>query len=73
PHGWTPILISATVFGLAHVGHGVAPVALVLFGIVLGYLYQRTHRLVPCITAHMLFNGYSMLQLWLQLQASPAG
>ncbi|NOZ39382.1 MAG: CPBP family intramembrane metalloprotease [Planctomycetes bacterium] len=68
PHGWTPILISGFVFGLAHIGHGVAPVSLVLFGIVLGYLYQRTHRLVPSIAAHMLFNAYSMVLLWLQLQ-----
>lgn len=67
PHGWTPILISGVAFGLAHVGHGVAPVSLVLFGIVLGYLYQRTHRLLPSITAHLVFNAYSMLLLWLQL------
>lgn len=65
PHGWLPILISATFFGLAHLGHGVAPIPLVLLGIVLGYLYQRTHRIVPCIAAHMLFNSYSMLLLWL--------
>jgi len=71
PHGWTPVLISGVVFGLAHLGHGVAPVSLILFGIVLGYLYQRTHRLVPSITAHMLFNAYSMLLLWLHLQETP--
>lgn len=65
PHGWLPILISATLFGLAHWGHGVSPVPLVLFGMVLGYLYQRTHRLTPSITAHALFNAYSMVMLWL--------
>jgi len=68
PHGWAPILISALIFGLAHLGHGVAPIPLVLFGIVLGYLYQRTHRLAPSIAAHMTFNAYSMLLLWLQLE-----
>jgi len=67
-HGWPPILASAVLFGLAHLGHGVAPVSLVLFGIVLGYLYQRTHRLAPSITAHLLFNAYSMALLWLQLR-----
>lgn len=72
PHGWLPILISGTVFGLAHLGHGVAPIPLALFGIALGYLYQRTHRLAPCIAAHMFFNGYSLLVLWLQLNATPA-
>jgi membrane protease YdiL (CAAX protease family) len=68
PHGWLPILASGTLFGLAHLGHGVSPVPLVLFGIVLGYLYQRTHRLVASITAHALFNAYSMTVLWLNLQ-----
>ena len=68
PHGWTPILVSAVIFGLAHLGHGVAPVPLVFFGIVLGYLYQRTHRIVPCIAAHMLFNSYTMILLWLSLE-----
>ncbi len=68
PHGWMPLFISSLAFGLAHVGHGVAPISLVLFGIVLGYLYQRTHRLVPCITAHALFNAYSMSLLWLQIR-----
>lgn len=68
PHGWLPILASGTIFGLAHLGHGVSPIPLVLFGIVLGYLYQRTHRLVPSITAHALFNAYSMTMLWLNLK-----
>ena len=68
PYGWLPILISGTLFGLAHLGHGVSPLPLVLFGIVLGYLYQRTHRLLPSITAHALFNAYSMTMLWLQLR-----
>ena len=66
-HGWLPILLSGFLFGLAHLGNGVSPLPLVLFGIVLGYLYQRTHRLAPSITAHALFNGFSMLMLWLSL------
>ena len=68
PHGWLPILVSGSLFGLAHLGQGVSPVPLVLFGIVLGYLYQRTHRLLPSVTAHALFNAYSMVMLWLQLE-----
>ena len=70
PHGWMPILISSLIFGLAHVGHGVAPVPLVFLGIILGYLYQRTHRIIPCIAAHMLFNAYSMTLLWLNLESA---
>jgi membrane protease YdiL (CAAX protease family) len=67
PHGWVPILISSTLFGLAHLGHGVSPVPLVLFGMILGYMYQRTHRIVPSITAHALFNSYTMTMLWLSV------
>ena len=48
--------------------HGVAPVSLVLLGLVLGYLYQRTHRITPCIVCHMLFNSFSLVMLWLQLE-----
>ncbi len=68
PHGWAPILVSGFAFGLAHFGHGVSPVPLFLFGSMLGYLYQRTHRLAPCIVAHMLFNTYSLVLLWLQIK-----
>jgi membrane protease YdiL (CAAX protease family) len=46
-------------------------VPLVFLGIVFGYLYQRTHRIVPCIVAHMLFNAYSMTLLWLNLEITP--
>lgn len=67
PHGWLPVLVSSVLFGLAHLGHGVSPIPLVLFGMVLGYLYQRTHRLLPSIVAHSLFNAYSMTLLWLNL------
>jgi len=66
-HGWAPILISAGAFGLAHSGQGAAPVAIVLLGAVLGYLYQRTHRIVPSIACHMTFNAVSLGSLILQL------
>ncbi|MEM9657804.1 MAG: CPBP family intramembrane glutamic endopeptidase [Planctomycetota bacterium] len=67
PHGWTPVVISAVLFGLAHMGHGVAPVSLVLLGLALGYLYQRTHRIVAPIVCHMAFNAFSLLMLWIQV------
>lgn len=67
--GWWPIAISSVVFGLAHWGHGVSPLPLVLLGAVLGYVYQRTHRLAPGIVCHMLFNGLTLLMLWLEIGA----
>ncbi len=68
PYGWAPILASGLLFGLAHFGHGADPIPLFVLGVMLGYLYQRTHRLLPCITAHMLFNSFSLAIAWLQLR-----
>ncbi len=64
PYGSFPIFISASLFGLAHFGYGPEPVPIFLLGLVLGYVYQRTHRIVPCIVAHALFNLFTMLVLW---------
>ncbi len=71
PQSWAPIVISGTLFGLSHYGHGADPVPLILFGLVLGYLYERTHRILPCIFAHAVFNGISLAAMWLQLQVQP--
>lgn len=63
---WTPIAITSVLFGLAHYGQGVAPVPLMLLGVVMGYVYQRTHRVVPGMICHLLFNAYSLGLVWLQ-------
>jgi membrane protease YdiL (CAAX protease family) len=67
PLGWLPIAVSSVVFGLAHWGQGVAPIPLILLGAVLGYVYQRTHRLAPGIVCHSLFNGLTLVMLWLEI------
>ena len=67
PYGWFPILISSVSFGLAHFGYGPEPVPLFLLSLVLGYLYQRTHRIIPGIVTHALFNLFSMIILWRML------
>jgi membrane protease YdiL (CAAX protease family) len=64
-YGWAPILASAALFAVAHLGHGVAPASLFPLGVALGYVYQRTHRLAPSIVCHALFNALSILVLWL--------
>lgn len=69
PYGWLPILVSALLFGLAHFGYGPEPIPLFLLGIIFGYVYQRTHRLVPTLVAHALFNGMSLFMLWRFVQA----
>jgi membrane protease YdiL (CAAX protease family) len=67
PRGWLPIVISSVLFGLAHWGHGVDPYPLILVGMVLGYLFQRTGRLAPCVAAHALFNAYNLAVLGAEL------
>ncbi len=64
PYGWLPILVSAAAFGLAHFGYGPEPIPLFFLALVLGYLYQRTHSIVPSIVAHALFNLFTMIVLW---------
>ena len=71
PRGRLSILISSAIFALVHIGDGPAPVALFFLALVLGYQYQRTHRILPSIVTHAAFNGTSMLMLALQ-QASGA-
>jgi membrane protease YdiL (CAAX protease family) len=67
PYGWFPILVSAVAFGIAHFGYGPEPVPIFLLGLVLGYVYQRTHRLIPSIVTHALFNLFTMFILWRML------
>jgi membrane protease YdiL (CAAX protease family) len=61
-----PIVTSSLVFALLHVGHGPAPLPLFCLALGLGYLYQRTHRLWPCVVVHCLLNTSSLAMLWLQ-------
>ncbi|MFT7642674.1 MAG: membrane protease YdiL (CAAX protease family), partial [Pirellulaceae bacterium] len=62
-----PILGSSAIFALMHFSHGPDPIPLFFLSIGIGYVYQRTHRILPCILIHMLLNGFSILLLWLQL------
>ncbi len=69
PYGWLPIALSSLLFALAHVGYGPEPVPLFLLALILGYVYQRTHRIVPCMVTHALFNGTSLVALWRVMSA----
>ena len=64
PRGLLPILISSLLFAVAHFGYGPDPIAIFFLAVILGYVYQRTHRIVPCMVAHALFNSIAMLILW---------
>lgn len=58
-----PIVLTSLLFAVAHVGHGPDPIPLFVLAVMLGYIYQRTHRIVPCIIVHMLFNAFSLTML----------
>ena len=61
---YVPIICSSLLFATAHWGHGPAPIPLFLLSLGLGYLYQRTHRILPCIMVHMLLNSLSVSLLF---------
>jgi membrane protease YdiL (CAAX protease family) len=62
-----PIVTSALIFALLHLGHGPAPIPLFFLALGLGYLYQRTHRLWAPLLVHFLLNTASLAMLWLGL------
>lgn len=70
---WIPIVVSATCFAIAHISHGPDPIPLFVLALGLGYVYQRSHRVLPCIVIHMLVNGISMMLLWVSVQQPVSG
>jgi membrane protease YdiL (CAAX protease family) len=65
--GRWPILASSLLFSLAHFNHGPDPIPLFLLALGLGYLYHRTHRLLPCVVMHASLNAFSLAYLGLDL------
>ena len=63
-----PIVLSSALFALAHVGHGPDPIPLFFFGLGLGYLYRRTHRIWPGVVVHLLLNALSLGLLFLAVE-----
>jgi membrane protease YdiL (CAAX protease family) len=60
-------------FAGAHWSHGPDPIPLFFFALVLGYLYQRTRRILPCVVVHFLLNSCSLAALWLDIYGGAAG
>jgi membrane protease YdiL (CAAX protease family) len=66
-NNWIAIILTSLIFAMMHLGQGLAPIPLFGLSILLGYLYQRTGSLAPCIGLHMLNNGYSVFWLTMQI------
>lgn len=68
--GAIPILISSLVFAGLHWSHGPDPIPLFVLALGLGYLYQRTHRILPCVVVHFLVNALALAMLAMSLSAA---
>lgn len=60
PRAALPVVLSSALFAAVHASVWPSPIPLFVLGLILGYVYWRTHRLLPCIVAHALFNGASL-------------
>jgi membrane protease YdiL (CAAX protease family) len=65
--GVAPVLISSVIFAALHIGAGPAPISLLPLALILGFVFLRTGRLLPCVLTHALFNGLNMGLLVLSL------
>lgn len=59
------IVITSLTFASMHFTQWPAPVALFVLSLGLGYLYDRTGRLLPCIVVHAMLNATTVLGLWM--------
>ena len=70
PSSAWPIMVTSIVFALMHLGQGAAPIPLFFLSVGLGYVYQRTGRLIPVIVVHMLLNGATVLMEFCKINAN---
>jgi membrane protease YdiL (CAAX protease family) len=65
-HRWAAVIVVGVIFGAMHSPTPQHIPALIAFGLILGFLYERTGSLRVTILVHMLFNGKSLI--WYELQ-----
>ena len=70
-HRMAPIFLTSFLFSAAHWNHGGGWVALLFFSFSLGFLYHKTHRLLPCILLHMALNTVSLVAFYLVMHYRP--
>ncbi len=57
---WLSTVLVGSAFGLAHMDQPQVVAPLIVLGVILGYVYERTGSLVAPITMHLLFNLKTM-------------
>jgi membrane protease YdiL (CAAX protease family) len=64
-----PLYLLQFAIAMVTIPRGIAPDPFTLFpfALVLGYLYYRTHRIVPSMALHLALNGTSLLLAWILL------
>jgi membrane protease YdiL (CAAX protease family) len=60
---WMAIVLGAAFFAVAHMDLYAVPALLVL-GIALGYVYDRTRSLAAPVALHMAFNGMTLISVF---------
>ncbi|MCH8854430.1 MAG: CPBP family intramembrane metalloprotease [Planctomycetes bacterium] len=58
---WLSTVLVGSAFGLAHMEQPQVVAPLIVLGVILGYVYERTGSLVAPITMHLLFNLKTMI------------
>ena len=66
PPRW-PLIATSLLFAGLHGTHGPDPIPLFIFAMGLGYLYERTHRILPSLVLHATLNSTSVLVLGIAL------
>ncbi|WP_099875603.1 CPBP family intramembrane glutamic endopeptidase [Massilia violaceinigra] len=69
---WAAILASAGLFGFAHMNI-YQYVGAVIIGVFLGWLYERTKSLLPCIGHHAAYNTLCVAQEWSYVRDAQEG
>jgi membrane protease YdiL (CAAX protease family) len=64
------VVITAILFGIAHMSYGkeIPVILIILMGLVLGYIVYRTQNLYSAIIAHILFNVTSFTLAYLGME-----
>jgi membrane protease YdiL (CAAX protease family) len=61
-----PVVATAGLFALMHLGHGPDPIPLFFLALGLGYLFRQTNRIWPGWIVHSLLNAFSLSVLPLE-------